>query len=70
MIPAQRVTIVRNDGGRVEAHVARARTSGIDVVDRWDDGTWSCTCYASMVLQKVCDHIVRTRELVAPECAS
>lgn len=65
MIPASRVQIVHNEPGHLEAHVAKARTAGKDVVDRWVDGSWQCTCYAAMYLGKRCDHIATVQAMVA-----
>ena len=64
MIPANRVTIVVDTDDHLEAHVTRARTNGIDVVDRWDSD-WNCTCYAAMVLHQArCPHIQVVQEVV------
>lgn len=58
MIPSNRIAFVTVEDSHVEAHVARARGDGKDVVDLWPDGSHGCTCYAFMVLgQSPCPHI-------------
>ena len=58
MIPASRIAFVLVEDGRVEAHVARARGDGKDVVDLWPDGSHGCTCYSFMVLHRpVCERV-------------
>lgn len=64
MIPPERVTVVHNLPGHVDVHVAKARSDGEWIVDRWTDG-WSCTCYGHMALGKDCEHITAAKAAVA-----